>query len=236
MAFSGSNDFTYTRDQIIKAALRKCRAYDVDGGAPEAYQIRDAAEALNLIAKRMSTKGTVLWSETELEIQLAKGKASYTVGASAYINTTRPLRMHHPRLRTNSTKEDVPLQMYSRSDYTALTNKFSTGTPTAIWYDRSITQGVVYVWPVPDVSTKKLIATADIPLQDFDASGNDAHCPSYVYEYFVWALAAAVAPEYGIPLPERQEFTMRAMEYENDVLEYEFEEEGVQFVPSGSWR
>jgi hypothetical protein len=231
MAFSGSTDFTYTRDQTIKAALRKCRAYDADGGAPEPYQIRDAAEALNIILKELQTEGALLWVQVEKELNLAKGKRSYTVGPSGDLSTDRPLRIYNPRRYQISTKESIPMNLYSRADYNDLTNKFTTGEAINVYYDRQITQGVLYVWPVPSDSKYKLNFTAEVPLQDFDASGDDAHMPSYAYRYFVWALAAEIASEYGIPLDESDRWAAKASALRDNLLEFEEEEDGFQMVP-----
>ena len=234
MAFSGSTDFTYTRDQTIKAALRKCRAYDSEHGAPEAYQTRDAAEALNLIVKEIQTEGAILWSRSFIELTMAKGKRSYSIGPSGYADQARPLRIFNPVRREISSKEDIPMNIYSRSDYDNLTNKFVTGVPINIYYDRQITQGDVYVWPVPEDSKYKLILTAEAPLQDFDASGNDAYMPSYAYSYFLWELAASIAPEYGIPLEEKMAFKAEAKGYKERLLDFEEESDGFQIVPDMS--
>jgi len=234
MAFSGSTDFSYTRDQIIKAALRKCRAYDPDGGAPEAYQTRDAAEALNLILKEVQTQGALLWVQVEKELNLARGKRTYTIGPSGDLNTDRPIRIYNPRRYQISTKESVPVDTYGRADYNLLTNKFTTGEVSAVFYDRTITQGTLYVWPVPNDSKYKLNFTAEVPLQDFDASGDDAHMPSYAYEYFVWALAASVGSEYGLPLNEIGYFEQKAAQKLNNLLDFEEESDGFQIIPDYS--
>lgn len=240
MAFSGSTDFSYTRDQLIKAALRKCRAYDADGGAPEPYQVRDAAETLNLLLKSLQTQGVLLWVQEDIELSLVKGKQTYTIGPSGYLDRSRPLRAYSFRRRDISTKEDTQITQYSKSDYAALTNKSDTGVPTIAYYERSITQGNISVWPVPDNSKYKLIFTVDSQLQDFDASGDTAHMPSYAYNYFVWALAAELGSEYGLPLDEISLFEQKASIYKADLLDFEEEEDGFQIVPAwhpyeGSW-
>jgi hypothetical protein len=79
MAFSNSTDFSYTRDQLIYAALRKCRAYDTDGGAPQAYQVSDAAEALNCIIKRLNLQGTLLWGLKYLSIPCVADRRTYII-------------------------------------------------------------------------------------------------------------------------------------------------------------
>ena len=50
MATSGSTDFTLTRDDIIKGALRALEVLR-SGSTPPASEIQDAAQALNLIIK-----------------------------------------------------------------------------------------------------------------------------------------------------------------------------------------
>lgn len=235
MAFSASTNFTYTRDQVIKAALRKCRAYDADVDTPEAYQTRDAAEALNLIHKSLQLQGTLLWVVKDQEINLSKGKRVYTIGPSGDTNTDRPLRISDPRWRDISDNTDIPVTLVGRQDYNGLTNKFATGRPTWVYYDRKIVLGEISVWPVPEDSKGKLFVTADIPLQDFDASGDDAHMPSYAYAYFVWALAADLASEYGIPLQESMVWEQKAAGLKDDLIDFEEEESGFQLIPDYSY-
>lgn len=234
MAFSSSTDFSYTRDQIIKAALRKCRAIDAEHESAEAYQTKQGAEGLNILLKSLQQEGVLLWVQQNVEVNLVKGKRSYTIGPSGNVNIARPLRVFNPFRRNISTKNDVPLNQYSKSDYAALTNKFTTGTPSAIYYSRQITLGELYVWPVPDTSTEKVVLTAEVQLQDFDASGDTAHMPPYAYEYFIWALAAYLSSDYGLPLQERAYFEQKAEVKKQDLLQFEEEEDGVQFIPAHS--
>jgi hypothetical protein len=232
MAFSASTDFSYTRDQIINAALRKCRAYAAEGGDPEAYQTADAAEALNLRLKAVQTHGALLWTIREQEIPLAKGKRVYTIGPSGDVNTDRPLRIFNPRLRDITTNTDTPITPYGRLDYAGISDKFTTGTPTAVFYDRKVSLAELTVWPVPSDSKKRLIVTAEVPLQDFDASGDTAYMPSYAYTFLVWGLAADLGSEYGLPLPEIEYFENKAAIALENILDFEEEEDGFQIVPN----
>lgn len=234
MAFSGSTDFSYTRDQIIKAALRKCRAYDPDGGAPEAYQTRDAAEALNLILKEVQTQGVLLWVTTVKTLTTVASQASYTIGPSGDLNTDRPIRISNIYRRLVTDTEDTPMRQYSRAEYELLTNKTTEGDPSIAYYERSITTGTLYLWPVPADASYSIRFTAEVPLQDFDASGDTAHMPAYAYEFFVWALAASLGSEYGLPLEEIGYFEQKAAKKLDNLLDFEEEEDGFQMVPDST--
>lgn len=231
MAFSGTTTFSMTRDEIIRAALRKCRAIDAESDAPEPHQTKHAAESLNRIVKRLATQGTLLWAETEVVVDLAKGKRSYTIGPSGDVVGDRPLRIHNTRWRDITDNTDIPITLKGRTDYLTLTNKFSTGRPTWVYYDRRINDGEVTVWPVPEDSKGQLRFTADVSIQDFNASGDEVHAPSYAYDYLVYALAADQAPEYGLPPQDTMYLEQKAAGFKDDLLDFEEEESGFQLVP-----
>lgn len=81
MATSGSVDFTQTRDEIIKAALRKCGVL-ARNITPSARQINDAAEDLNRLIKAWNAQGIHIWTYQEMTLFLQAGKQSYLIGPS----------------------------------------------------------------------------------------------------------------------------------------------------------
>ncbi len=93
MTTSGLITFNRTRDQIIKAALRKCGIY-AEGETPTAQQITDGAEDLNMMVKGWKALGINLWCYQEIAIFPVVGQSSYTLGvggdktSSNYIVTT----------------------------------------------------------------------------------------------------------------------------------------------------
>lgn len=93
MSTSGIITFNRTRDQIIKAALRKCGIY-AEGETPTAQQITDGAEDLNMMVKGWKALGINLWCYQEIAIFPVVGQASYSLGvggdkaASTYVVTT----------------------------------------------------------------------------------------------------------------------------------------------------
>jgi hypothetical protein len=81
MARSGSKNFTYTRNDIIKAALRKIGEYD-PGESPGADEVADAAFALNGLIQDFIVEGADIWLREELTLFVQKGQALYSVGPS----------------------------------------------------------------------------------------------------------------------------------------------------------
>jgi hypothetical protein len=83
LATSGSTDYTRTRDQIIRGALRAINVIAA-GETPSSEDMQDGAEALNLMVKSWQTEGVYLWTHTEATLFLAYGTSSYSVGPSGW--------------------------------------------------------------------------------------------------------------------------------------------------------
>ncbi|WP_213775117.1 hypothetical protein [Bradyrhizobium sp. dw_78] len=82
MTTSGSTDFNYNRDQIIRASLRKIGAIAA-GETPGAQMVQDAADALNIMAKEWDAQGIHLWTETEGTLFLQPFQSRYSLGPTS---------------------------------------------------------------------------------------------------------------------------------------------------------
>lgn len=223
MATSGSSDFTITRDQVINGALRICRAYTIGESAPEAEQTVNASEALNLILKNLSVKGGLLWTQTEGELYLSKGQASYLVGPSTTsdLQIVRPTRILDARVTEGDT--ETPIHVIGRNEYFDLTSKESQGRPTQLYYDRQLTDGYIYIYPTPDDSGEVIKFTYERVLEDFDDAANNPDFPPEWFRALKWMLAADIAIEYGIA-PERIAYIeQKAAMLEGELLDAEVE-------------
>lgn len=93
MTTSGSVNFAITRDDIIKAALRKIGVLE-GGEVPSADDTTDAALALNMMLKARSTRGFPLWAQQQATLFLQQGVHRYLLGPSgdhgthSYTSTT----------------------------------------------------------------------------------------------------------------------------------------------------
>ena len=98
MPTSGSVDFSVTRDEIIKGALRAAKIIGKDA-TPDANHITTGAEALNMIVKQWQGRADFganlkVWSRKTAYLFLQSGQSVYSLGpsgdhwASSYSTTT----------------------------------------------------------------------------------------------------------------------------------------------------
>lgn len=80
MTTSGTSTFNYTRDQIIRAALRKVGAIQA-GEVPNAQLTQDCADQLNSMVKYWMASGIHIWTETEAILYTQVGQAQYPLGS-----------------------------------------------------------------------------------------------------------------------------------------------------------
>lgn len=212
--------FTFDRDTIVKAALRRVRAYDPeDATTISTVQYNNAAETLNLIVSAWQADGLQVWAiKTSTAITMTASDGDYTLGPSGADITTpvgslRPLDILRAWLRDTTSNADTPLEIINKEEYDLLSVKTSEGTPTCLYYDASFTgnttvaaqTSTLYLWPEPDSSTatnKRLYLVYQRPFLDFQASTDNLDMPQEWYNAVKLALAHAIAPEYGMPVIE----------------------------------
>jgi hypothetical protein len=115
---------------------------------------------------------------------------------------------------------EIPLTTpMSRSDYVNLPNKTITGKIIQVFYDPQLVSGVLYVWPTADYAGDKLILTVDRPIQDMVDDSDTYDLPVEGLNALSYGLAVEIAPEYGIPLAERDrlqaKYQMEKMKWDN---------------------
>lgn len=229
MATSNSTNYSTTRDNIIKRALRIIGAIG-SGETPTTQQVNDAAEALEMMIKAFMSEGMPLWKTETTTQALSNATNSYT------LSTTKPNRVIRAWLRYTSGSIDVPINIISRDQYERLTSKTSTGYPNQLWYEPLRTTGVLHVWPTPDTSVAAAVTlyyTYQKPFDDFDSSTNEPDFPQEWFDALCFGLAARLAPEYGLPLEERALLWKEAEKLKADALFNNAEEGSVFFGYSG---
>ncbi len=81
MTVSGSINFSVSRNDIIKAAMRLLGKLH-PGEVPSAEEISDASEALNMMVKAWQTRGFGMWLNQNNTLALAYGTEYYDLGAT----------------------------------------------------------------------------------------------------------------------------------------------------------
>ena len=182
--------------------------------------------------------GTMQWrtittvdSATQVTLSSALSSAA-AAGNTVYTYTSKPQRpMEIMNIRHYVDDREVPIAPASRKEYLELTNKTTEGMPVQVYYQPTLTNGTVYVWPTSSDPADTLKFTAKIQLQDMDLQTNDFDFPQEWHRALVWNLAAEIMGEYGIPPEDRMEIQAKADQYLNDCLDYDSESASVFFSP-----
>lgn len=141
-----------------------------------------------------------------------------------------PRRVIDARRRNNS-GIDVPALILERPDYFAQANKASSSYINQIYYDRQLTQGVMYVWPTATTVQDTLRFTFERPMDAFDDPENDPDLPQEWIEALVYNLAYRLAPKYSFPMQERAWLGVEASTMKQKVMSFDREFGSVYFQP-----
>lgn len=205
MATSGSSTWQLTRNQLIEAAMRKFGAL-AKGQTPDAEDYTNGQFALNAVMAELQTTGMQLWKRNEYQVSLVQGQAEYLIGVGQAINTPFPLKINQATLTDLNNGANIDMEVKSIYQYHELSPNTSSGTPTQVFYQPLINYGKLTVWPTPDSSAasgKQVLLTYQTPIEDFTASTETFDFPKEWHQTIIYHLAAALAPEYGIPLNDQ---------------------------------
>lgn len=231
MATSGTYNFTMNRDQIILAALRLTGRFSTFDTVP-AEDITNCAQALNILAKELATKGLPLWCVVTFPVPMVIGQAAYDL--SALTDQTLPIRILDLYLRdeTAGASNDVSVTITSRYDYDTLGQKSSPGVPNQAYYDPQLGAGSIVLYNVPADNTHTLYVVYQRQIQDFNLATDNPDFPQEAYRLLKWCLADEIALDYQTPPDIRQEIGMRAKMYRDDFMDFEQEQASIFFTPS----
>ena len=206
MTTSNSTVFNQTRDQLIAGALRMLGVV-AQGESPNAVQITEASEALNMMVKAFEADGMPLWGLTEYTLTMTTGVSKYQIGVGKMIDIPKPLKVFQAWNRNNTSHIDIPMRILTKQEYNMLGNKETAGNPIQIYYNPLLDYGELNLFPTPsatDVATAKIVFVYQRPFEDFLISGNTPDFPQEWLEALKYGLAVRLAPEYGIDAEARK--------------------------------
>lgn len=199
MATSGNTLKVLTRDEIISAALRKLVV--VEGTqTPSAFQITQAAEALNLIVAEFRTLGMTTWNRADMIIPLVTGQGNYIIGVGQAVNTPYPTYIYTVLIEQPPYDTQIEVMQRSKQDFNLLPFG-STGVPVSYTYQPQVNVGKLSVWPTPDASVPagtRLFITYQRPIEVFDLATDNPDFPQEWGNALIYNLAFALADEYGV--------------------------------------
>ena len=153
-------------------------------------------------------------------------------GNTVYTYTTkmeRPLAIENPSLLYPDGRE-IPLNKVSRDEYMALPDKGDAGTVVEVYYQPTLTNGSLYVWPVTDDVDNIIRMTCLKQIEDVDAASDDFDLPQEWLRAIRWNLAAEFITQFGVPDPDAARIEARAARYLQDCMMWDAEDTSVQFT------
>ena len=176
-------------------------------------------------------------STTQITLSVATtGAASSGNFVYAYTNDLdRPLRIIDVRRRDESNDQDTPIIVQSHEEYQRLPNKLIDGETNIVYYhpEHRNARGTVHLWPRPSTVARTMRMSCLLPLQDFDASGNNADLPTEWLDTIVWNLAKRLLPSYGAAgQASARDIKDGGTTMLNEMVQWDQEPESVYFAPN----
>ena len=211
MATSSTYEYQLTRNQIIESALRKLGVL-AEGQTPSTQNYSDGSMALNTVISQLRAVGMPLWARSEYTF--TPTTSTYTIGTGMTLSTPFPVKLLQA-FRTD-TGAKIPLEIVAREDFNILPTS-SNGSPIKINYQSFVNYGTISLWPTPASSNSASITLVyQRPYQYFTTSTETMDFPEEWYNAIIYHLAVRLAPEWGVPLPDRQMLMQEAKMYTED--------------------
>lgn len=226
MTTSGSTTWQLTRDDIIKAALRKLTVL-AKGQTPDTEDYSNAVLALNALSAEFQTLGMQLWKTINYSFSPTASTAKYQIGVSKTLNTPFPLKMQQAYIQDTSSSSRIPMVITSHYNYFLFPQNGTSGVPTQLMYQPFNGYGEINLWPTPDstaASTKTITIIYSAPIEDFVASTDTPDYPKEWSNALIFGLARDLAPEWGLPLPDRQMLMQEAKAHLDTAVSFGTEE------------
>ena len=215
-------DKNFSIDEIIEEAYERIGLQGVSG-----YQLKTARRSLNILFQEWGNRGLHYWQIANNDITLVDGQAVYTMFRSSDDGTSDATAVFGvddilEAVYRNSSSVDSPLTKINRSQYQALSNKTSTGTPSQYFVQRFIDKITItlYLTPGSSEAGKFLNYYYVKRIQDAGDYTNDADVPYRFVPCMIAGLSYYLAIKYA---PDRVQ--MLKMLYE-DELNRALEEDG----------
>ena len=236
MSTSGDVSWTLTIGNLVQAALRKLAVIS-DGSTPTDNQIYAAQEAANALVASLMAEGMPVWQMVTASFTTSPGVTTYPAPSGTPLPVGMPMKVVQAWRQTNG-QANIPMNLYTDYNYNLLPQTATSGTPVNFYYQPLRTAGVIKLWPAPDTNQHVISYRYQRQCYDFTETSNteEVDFPTYWAEALIYLLAARLAPEYGIPLMDRQMLNAEAKELKEKALGFGTEEGSMYLQPDWSGR
>lgn len=199
-----------------------------------AFTGMSASDNIGIVLDDGSVHWTTIVGAPGATTTIALGLASAAAaGAVVFTYTTkinRPLRIISA-YRRDISNADIPVDIIARTDYSDLSNKYSSGKAIQIYYNPQLTNGILSVWPAPDLATDVIRFWYERPLEDFDAATDNPDFPIEWAEAICAGLAYRMAKTYGATQSEINDLKEDAVLMLDSAAGFDKEDTSVFFQP-----
>mgnify|MGYP005827842023 FL=1 len=215
MATSGSKNFEPDVGEFVEEAFERC-GIELRTG----YDLKTARRSLNLLFAEWANRGLNQWTIAQKSVAMVKDTTAYNIDST---NATAPIDVLDAFIREtiNSEDTDLPMAKISRSNYSGLSQKSTTGKPNQFFVDKQLTPTIT-VYPAPDKSsTYTVYMNVLTRMDDADVGANTMDMPYRFYPCLAAGLAYYIslkrAPERTAMLkPLYEEEFSRAMSQDEE--------------------
>jgi len=118
-------------------------------------------------------------------------------------------------LRHTTSNSDTPMRIMDLEQYQAIGNKSSSVTPTALYYEKQLDEGKIYLdgkVSAAAAAAYKISFVYRQPLEIVDAQADEFDIEPSYYRALKFALAKELSPEYGKPItPDVRDLAAESM-------------------------
>lgn len=156
MAVGTTFDHSITRDELIALAYRKVGALP-EGQPLSGTMHQDGLMELGLLVRELSDDEIYLHAQETNTLTLQANVFQYTIanGLPARISQLDTVKYRSP------SGLDLPVEILSRSQYEAISNKFLTGEPCSVFLsdEVQVSARTLSIWPAPSTVTAQSVVT-----------------------------------------------------------------------------
>lgn len=231
MATSGDTILSLTRDQMVTASIRKLGVV-AQGQTPDAEAVTNAAQALNLRIALHRKDGLLLWTRKTYSFVPTVNVSSYNIGDGQTLNTPYPLNVIQAYKVVSSGTTRIPMEVISDWNYNRLPQGSLGGAPIQLTYQPKVNYGVLKLWPAPDAASAAATTITIVynsPIEYFNLSTETLDMPEEWYLALIYNVALDIAPEWGVPLLERQQLAKEAKYFLDTAKENSGEDSSIFF-------
>jgi hypothetical protein len=146
-------------------------------------------------------------------------------GATVYYyeSQVRPVERVLDVRRTTlpSASNETPIALESHQHFFRLPQKTSQGSVSEATYDRTLAEGVLYIWQTPANSSEQIRFTYERKLEDFINNDDCPDFPKYWMEALTFNLAQRLAAKFNVPDRRKIEIKQLALETLDQALEFD---------------